>query len=69
MTEQPVGWANRAGHQFTAAIWAAPGENAFGALAAKGALERTDPGIDRFGRQIAVAAFAVWPDFEHIVRS
>jgi hypothetical protein len=65
MTDQPVGRADRAANQFAAAVRAAPAEDSFAALAAKGALERTDPSIERFGRQIPVTAFAVWPEVEH----
>jgi hypothetical protein len=42
-----------------------PGKATFGALAAKRAFERTDPGIERVGRQIPIAAFAIRPEFEH----
>jgi hypothetical protein len=42
-----------------------PAEYSCGALAAKRALIRADPGVERMGRQIPVAAFAIGPQFQH----
>jgi hypothetical protein len=42
-----------------------PAKHSFGALAAKRALIGADPGVERMGRQIPVAAFAIGPQFQH----
>jgi len=49
-------WPRRAREQFTAAVWACPGEAPIWAIAAKRALERTDAGIGWIRWQISVAA-------------
>src|SRR5262245_17667130 len=47
-------------HQLAAAVGTAPSEHVLGTLAAEGALERAHDGVGRVGRQVAIAAFAVW---------
>jgi hypothetical protein len=58
---------DRPGHQVAAAVRTASAEPPIGAVAAEGALERADHGIGRCGRQILVAAFAVWSQLEHLL--
>jgi hypothetical protein len=65
MAPQPVARPDRPAHQFAAAIGTMPAEHSFGALAAKRALIRADPRVERMGRQIPVAAFAIGPQFQH----
>lgn len=40
-------------------------EALFRTIPAESALEGTDHGVARIGRQILVAAFAVWTQFQH----
>ena len=65
MAQQPVCWPDRPAHQFAGAIGTMPAEHSFGALAAKCALIRADPGLQRVRGQIPVAAFAIGPQFQH----
>ena len=57
--------STRANDELTAAIWTLPAKHLTCARLAERALERTDACFSRFRRQIAVAAFAVWTEFEH----
>jgi hypothetical protein len=69
MAHQPVRRPDRSAHQLAAAIGTMPAEHALRAVAAEGAFEGADAGIQRFGWQIPVAAFAIGPKFEHRYRS
>src|SRR5690348_2206880 len=63
--QQPIARPDRPAHQFAGAIGTTPAEHSFGALAAKRALVRAHPRVERMGRQIPVAAFAIRPQFQH----
>src|SRR5205814_9074319 len=65
MAQQPVARPDRPSHQFAGAIGTVPAEHSFGAVAAKRALVGANPGFERGGRQIPVAAFAIGPQFQH----
>ncbi len=65
VAQQPVARPDRPAHQFAGAIGTMVAEHSFGALAAKRALIGADPGVERMGRQIPVAAFAIGPQFQH----
>src|SRR5260370_13540019 len=65
VAQQPVARPYRPAHQFAGAIGTMPVEHSFGALAAKRALVGADPGVQRVGRQIPVAAFAIGPQLQH----
>ena len=49
----------------TAAVRANAVKHLIDTLPAKGTLERTDHCIGRFRGQVAIAVFAIWPQFEH----
>lgn len=57
--------ANGPADQFPAAVGAAAAKHALRARLAEGTLERANAGVGRIRRQVAVAAFAIWPKFEH----
>ena len=65
VAQQPVARPYWPSHQFAGAIGTMPAEHSFGALAAKRALVGANPGVERGGRQIPVAAFAIGPQFQH----
>src|SRR5260370_38411905 len=65
VAQQPVARPYRSAHPSAGAIGTMPAEHSFGALAAKRALIGADPGVQRVGRQIPVAAFAIGPQFQH----
>ena len=62
---QALDRADRAAHQFAAAIGAAAREHALSAGRAKGAFVGADAGIAAIGRQIGAATFAARAQFEH----
>ena len=49
----------------TAAVRANAVKHLSDTLPAKGTLERTNHCIGRFREQVAIAVFAIWPQFEH----
>src|SRR5271169_1377213 len=65
VAQQSVAWPYRPAHQFAGAIGTTPAEHSVGALPAKRALIGADPGVERVGRQIPVAAFAIGSQFQH----
>ena len=62
---QGRGRADRPAHQLARTVGADPGQLLGGTGGAKGALERADPRVRRFRRQIAVTAFTVRLELQH----
>ena len=60
-----MGRAYRSWNKVAAAIRAFPVKPVTDTIRAEGALEGTDHGLLAVRRQVAVAAFAVWPKFKH----
>src|SRR5688500_1948505 len=58
--------SHRSACEIAAAIGADAAQHAFGAGGAESALEGADHRIRRIGREILVAAFAVWAEFQHV---
>src|SRR5437868_11184407 len=65
VAHEPVARPYRPAHQLAGAIGTTALEHSFGALAAKRALIGADPGVERGGRQIPAAAFAIGSQFQH----
>ena len=66
MQQQPVRRPDRAAYQLAAAIRAAAAQRPLGAVAAEGAFIGADADVERVGGEVAIAAFAVGPEFEHV---